>query len=150
MIHYVYLPLILREEFRAPDLVVHSITATTDMIQVVIGNQGNAPAVTDFWVDVYIAPDPVPTVAIQTWLHIADMGLVWEVLDVLEPGDTLTLTSVSYLEPYSYIVWPLAEGTPIYAQVDSWNGKEDYGAVLEDHEIRGEAYNNINHTTVED
>ncbi|MCP4541270.1 MAG: DUF11 domain-containing protein [Chloroflexi bacterium] len=146
-IHTIYLPLILRQR-AAPDLVVHSITATTDVIQVVIGNQGNAPTMTDFWVDVYVAPDPVPEVATQTWLHVADMGLVWDVWDTLYPGDTLTLTSASYAEPYSHIVWPLAKGTPIYAQVDSWNGAGDDGAVLENHELWGEMYNNINHTTV--
>ncbi len=147
-LYHVHLPLVL-QSMAAPDLVVLSITATTDTIQVVIGNQGNAPAVSDFWVDVYIDPDPVPGTVNQTWLHVADMGLVWDVWDTLYPGQTLTLTNVTaYAEPYSFIVWPLIEGTPVYAQVDSWNGATDYGAVLEDHEILGEPYNNIDHTTV--
>ncbi len=143
----VYLPLALRG-MAAPDLVVMSLTVTANTIQVVIGNQGNAPAVDDFWVDVCIAPDPVPETVNQTWLHVADMGLVWDVLETLEPGQTLTLTSEDYAKPYSFITWPLAEGAPVYAQVDSWNGNTDYGAVLEDHEILGEPYNNIEHTTV--
>jgi hypothetical protein len=146
-LHYVYLPLSLRS-MAAPDLVVLSLSATPGVIQVVIGNQGTAPAVPDFWVDVYIAPDPVPERVNQTWLHVADMGLVWDVWDTLSPGQTLTLTSASYAGPYSFIVWPLAAGTPVYAQVDTWNGATDYGAVREDHEILGQPYNNIEHTTV--
>jgi hypothetical protein len=41
----------------------------------------------------------------------------------------------------------LPVGTVIYVQVDSANTQTNYGAVLENHEITGLAYNNIAHTT---
>jgi hypothetical protein len=41
------------------------------------------------------------------------------------------------------VTWPLAAGTPVYAQVDAVNLATTYGAVLENHEIAGGAYNNI-------
>ena len=37
----------------------------------------------------------------------------------------------------------LQPGTPIYAQVDSFNPSTSYGTVLEKHEAIGEPYNNI-------
>ena len=45
--------------------------------------------------------------------------------------------------------WPLAAGTAIYVQVDSANANTAYGAVLENHEILGESYNNIRQTTID-
>jgi hypothetical protein len=75
------------------------------------------------------------------------------VIERLQPGEIITLTvdGAYYHEQDSAVSWPLAAGTEIYAQVDSWNPDTDYGTVLEDHEIRGQSYeNNIGHTTVSD
>lgn len=132
----------------APDLVVERIIAATDTIVVVIKNQGNAPVTDEFRVDVYINPDPVPTAVNQTWDHLCDEGLVWGVEGgalPLEPGERLALTvdDAYYRSSLSHISWPLAAGTPVYAQVDSANAGVWYGAVLETHEISGGAYNNI-------
>jgi uncharacterized repeat protein (TIGR01451 family) len=141
----VHLPSALNNCVTAPDLVVESLAATANNVQVVIKNQGNGPAIDDFWVDVYIDPDPAPTAVNQMWPDLAAEGLTWEILADMQPGDVLTLTvgDAHYAPEWSEISWPLPVGTPIYAQVDCWNGATTYGAVLEDHEIKGEAYNNI-------
>jgi len=103
----------------------------------------------EFWVDVYINPDIEPTHVNQTWEHVGSQGLVWGVTEgalPLYPGEALTLTvSDDYYWPdESQVSWPLLAGTPVWAQVDSANADTDYGAVLENHEITGGEYNNIN------
>jgi len=136
---------------------VDSIGATNEQVQVVIKNQGDASVTHPFWVDAYIDPDPRPIAVNQIWNDLADQGLVWGVvadaLSVLQPGGVLTLTvrrqgGGTVGDPYfwaefSEITWPLADGTPVYAQVDSANATTTYGGVLEDHEITGGAYNNV-------
>ena len=69
----------------------------------------------------------------------------------LNPGLTFTLTySDTYYWPtHSRFYENLAPGTPVYAQVDAW-GDASTGGVLENHEILGEAYNNISMTTSAD
>jgi len=147
----IYLPLAFKHHAVAPDLVVGSLTATSDGVHVVVVNQGNAPVTDEFWVDVYIDPDPAPTAVNQIWEDLADQGLVWGVTSAalpLEPGDVITLAVGDdyYVADYSYVTWPLPEGTPVYAQVDSANLDTTYGGVLENHEIVGGAYNNVSHT----
>ncbi len=149
----VYLPLVLRTQVTGPDLVVTHITATATGIQVVIKNQGNLPVPADeeheFWVDVYLNPNPAPTAVNQTWQHVASQGLVWgvtvEALPALVPGGVLTLTSGGpyYRPDESRVTWPLPAGTVVYAQVDSANANTSYGAVWETHEMVGGPYNNI-------
>jgi len=149
----VYLPLLMRSYDGRADLMVEAVTASPDNVQVVVSNRGNAATEEDFWVDAYVAPDPVPTVVNQLWPDLADEGVAWGVTERLQPGETITLTvgGAYYDEEHSAVSWPLAAGTEIYAQVDSWNPDTDYGTVLEDHEIRGQPYwNNIGHTTVSD
>ena len=148
LLHFFYLPLILKNAMAAPDLVVESLTAATDTVQVVIKNQGTIPVNDPFWVDVYIDPSVPPTAANQVWRYIADQGLVWGITaDVLplSAGEVLTLTTgdTMYASEHSQVVWPLAVGTPLYAQVDSANTETTYGGVLEDHEITHDIYNNI-------
>ena len=114
----------------------------------VLKNQGNGPVTDEFWVDFYVDPEPVPTAVNQIWHEVASAGLVWEVTAAalpLEPGEVLTLTwGDEYSRPpYSHLPGPIPAGTPVYAQVDSYNAATTYGAVLEDHEILGEDYNNI-------
>jgi hypothetical protein len=141
----VYFPLVTGGTVLLPDLVVRSVTATTNDVQVVIENVGPGPLTDDFWVDAYIAPNPPPTTVNEIWNDLCDQGLVWGVTADLAPGDVLTLTygGAYYTPTYSAIVWPLAEGTEVYAQVDAWNPDTSYGAVLETHEDTGGAYNNI-------
>ncbi len=146
---FTYLPLIVRNYVVAPDLVVKQIIATSDSVQVVVENQGNAPVADEFWVDVYINPDTAPTAVNQVWDQLGSQGLVWgiteEALPSLAPGGVITLVTGDdyYVPEYSAFGGALAEGTPVYAQVDSFNAGITYGAVLESHEIAGGAYNNI-------
>ncbi|MCP4541473.1 MAG: DUF11 domain-containing protein, partial [Chloroflexi bacterium] len=144
-----YLPLIVKNYLAAPDLVVQSMTVTSTNVQVLIKNQGNAWVNDEFWVDIYIDPDPVPTAVNQIWYDgRSDQGLVWGIKAPalpLKPGGVLTLTigDVYYSEENSHFDGELATGTPLYAQVDSVNLNTTYGGVLETHEIKGEIYNNI-------
>jgi len=148
-----FLPLIQRAFVNAPDLIVQSITATPNNIQVVIQNQGPAAVVDEFWVDVYINPNPAPTRVNQTWNMLSSQGLVWSVTSnalPIRPNDTRTLTIGDryYQPPLSNFAGNLPIGTRVYAQVDSANADTTYGAVLENHEITGDRYNNITWTTV--
>jgi len=145
IIYSVYLPLVFHDHVVAPNLVVRDVLAASDGITVVIENQGNAPAVDDFWVDAYVDPHTLPTAVNQTWEVMGSQGLAWGVTVDVAPGEVLTLTVGGdyYVAAYSDVAWPLAAGTPVYAQVDSANAETDYGAVLEDHEIRGAPYDNV-------
>jgi uncharacterized repeat protein (TIGR01451 family) len=136
-----YLPVIPKGDGApAPDLVVKGISATGYQVQVVIKNQGvvAVPVSDEFWVDLYIAPREIPTYN-KTWPLIADQGAAWGVTAPalpLEPGEELTLiTGGAYYWPSkSSISWPLAQGTPVYAQVDSANASTTYGVVMESNE----------------
>jgi hypothetical protein len=143
--HRFYLPLVMKRYVSAPDLVVAGILVAGDDVQMSVRNQGDVTAWGGFWVDVYVAPQPVPTAVNQTWPDLAAEGLVWGVTADLRPGETLTLTVGDgyYADEYSQVTWPLATGTPVYAQVDSANAGTTYGAILESHEITGGAYNNV-------
>ena len=146
---YTYLPLVSANYVVAPDLVVDRLTATAGGLQVVIRNQGNAPVASEFWVDLYVNPNPAPNAVNQTWPSLSGQGLVWGVtsaaLPQLVPGGTLTLNlGDSYQWPsISEVNWPLPTGTLLYAQVDSADPASTYGTALESHEITGAAYNNI-------
>ena len=144
----IFLPLVTKNAVSAPDLVVERLTAASNTVQVVIKNQGNAPVTDAFWVEGYIDPTTPPTAVNQIWSDLADQGVVWGVTEdalPLAPGSSITLTvgDAYYAPEYSQVTWPLAAGTTLYAQADSVNMETTYGAVLENHEILGEAYNNI-------
>jgi hypothetical protein len=143
--HRLHLPLILKRHGSAPDLVVQGITAASRQVQVIIANQGDAPVANPFWVDVYIDPDPPPSVVNQIWNDLADQGLVWGVTRGLAAGEVLTLMlgDPYYWADYSQVAWPLSIGTPVYAQVDAVDLDTAYGSVLEGHEMRGGVYNNV-------
>jgi CSLREA domain-containing protein len=149
---FVFIPLVLNNFVQAPDLVVESLTVlpsgATGEVQVVIKNIGNAPVMEEFWVDVYINPQTVPTAVNQTWEMLGSQGLAWGVLAnalPLNPGETLILTISSpyFVANASRIIWPLPAGSQLYAQVDSNNPGSNTGAILELHEINGAPYNNI-------
>jgi hypothetical protein len=156
--HAVYLPMVMTRstgqpaDTDLPDLVVQEIAATRDSVQILITNQGAATVTEGFWVDVYIDPTTVPTAVNQVWSDLGDEGLVWGVKSPMKPEDTFVLTvgDSRFRDDLSQVAWPLAPGTPVYAQVDSWSADTTYGAVLEDHEHAGAAYaNNIDRTTVQ-
>jgi len=147
----IYLPIVLHKYAPpAPDLVVEQITVAGSRVQVVIKNQGDAPVLGDneFWVDLYVDPHPVPTAVNQTWDALCSRGIVWGVTAPALPlavGQTITLTIGDdyYRDDYSHFPTPLPAGLPIYVQVDSANLNSTYGGVLENHEQRGEPYNNV-------
>jgi hypothetical protein len=152
--HHLYLPLLLKRFGSAPDLVVQDITAGANAVQVVIANQGDAPVIDPFWVDVYINPDPPPSDVNQIWNFLCDEGIAWGVTESalpLEPGQTFTLRmgvgieDAYYRADNSLVHWPLPTEpkTKVYAQVDSAHAGTTYGGVLEGHEMRGGAYNNV-------
>ncbi len=86
------------------------------------------------------------------WQSLSTEGLVWGVTDTssLQPGGTMTLTlsSSSYKPEFSNFT-EFNNGTNVYVQVDSAHASNIlHGAVLENHEIAGDPYNNISNTTV--
>jgi hypothetical protein len=136
-----------------PDLVVDQISITSTGIQVVIRNQGSAPAKEAFWVDVYINPTTAPTKVNQIWQMLGGQGAVWGVTAgalPIAPGGILTLTlgDTYYRPDLSNVPQSLAPGTRIFAQADSANAMTTYGAVLEIHEQTGGTYNNISSVVV--
>jgi hypothetical protein len=147
------MPIILDNFVAAPDLVIDSLSASSDAIVVVVKNVGGAAVQTnqEFWVEVYIDPDPVPTGVNQMWEDLCDEGLRWGVTASalpLAPGEAITLTigDEYYWPTFSNFDGALAEGTPVYAQADAHNAYTNYGGVLEGHEISGGTYNNIEGT----
>jgi hypothetical protein len=146
-----YLSLIMHEAGAGPplpDLVVSSIGTANGSLQVTIRNIGQAPATAPFWVDAYINPATAPTRVNQLWNSVGTRGATWGVVGSvlpLEVGETLTLTlNDGYYRPeLSSPGGPIAAGTRLYAQADSFNGATSTGAVLESHERDGGAYNNI-------
>jgi hypothetical protein len=146
--HLACVPLVTKGYVSAPDLVVEQFLATATDVTLVIRNQGNAAAYDEFWVDVYLSPNPPPTHVNQLWNDLGAEGLAWGVVAPalpIAPGEAVTLTvGNAYFWPgYSYVAWPIPGDTPVYAQVDSYNAATTYGAVLENHEITGAPYNNI-------
>jgi hypothetical protein len=147
----IYLPIVYNNYVQAPDLVVQSINVESDgSVEVIITNEGNAPVRDEFWVDLYIDPDPLPTAVNQIWTQLADEGLVWGVDDLttLVPGGTMVLTSQGAVAELSNYSGSVASGTVIAVQVDSANAETAAGGVVEDHELVGDPYNNILVVTV--
>jgi len=147
-IHKAYLPLALNCYALAPDLVVSAVTVADNNIQVTIRNTGPAPVVDDFWVDLYVNPNPAPTHVNQLWQQIAPYGAVWGVTSatsLLGPGDTITLTLGDgyYWDTLSHLPPLLFAGTWVYVQADSDNPLTTYGAVAEGDELGCGAYNNV-------
>ena len=146
----------------APDLVVTSLTASATDVRIIIKNVGRTavPIGNGFWVDLYINPtcEPQDIKVNDTWPKISPEGLVWGVTDLalpFEPGAEIVLTrSSQYFRPdVSSDLGKSPVGTAIFADgdnliahVDSTNANNDeYGAVLESHEILygRENYNNV-------
>jgi len=144
----VYLPLVARGWLVGADLVVESVAATGSGITLLLRNVGDGPVTEEFWVDVYLDPDPPPTAVNQPWTDLCVEGLVWGVVSPalpLMPGESVVLTvGDGYFWPsHSYVAWPIEEGTAVYAQADAYNRATTYGAVQEVHEVTGASYNNI-------
>jgi Big-like domain-containing protein len=150
-LYYTFIPVVSNNYVSAPDLVVTQINASSDLIEVVIENQGTQATADGFWVDFYIAPNPVPTQENELWKDVAKEGIAWGVDTVIQPGTSLTLTystapgapNLYYSAANSGYSGSLPADTAVYAQVDSAHLNTTYGGVLETHEILGESYNNV-------
>jgi len=99
-------------------------------------------------VDVYINPYTYPAAVNETWNTVGAEGLVWgigEYILPLNPGEEmiLELGDEFFWGDDSYVEWPIEPYSIIYAQVDSYDLANDYGAVNEDHEMLDGYYNNI-------
>jgi hypothetical protein len=133
----IYLPLIVKNAASGPDLVIDSFSATSSGVTLVLRNQGNAPVVDAFWVDVYFNPSVTPGLN-QPWPGIASHGAVWGVQGSalpLDPGDTLTLTSGdAFYFPALSSAPPLPVGANVFALADSVNFGTSYGAIQESDE----------------
>ena len=72
-------------------------------------------------------------------------GVTEPALAALVPGGSVTLEvdDPYYLADLSSFSRSLPVGTTVYAQVDSFNPDSLTGTVLEGHEIRAGAYNNV-------
>lgn len=142
----VFLPVVLKPAF--PDLVVEQINSSGGRLRLTIRNIGSAPATMPFWVDAYINPQSPPVGVNQTWNTLGGQGMVWGVTAAalpLAPGASLTLTvGDGFFHPeYSRLSGTMPAGARLFAQVDSYNGATNYGAVRESHEAFGQPYNNI-------
>jgi hypothetical protein len=150
-----FMPFVARNFANAPNLVVDNLIVTSNDVQVVIKNIGTQPVVNEFWVDLYINPNTVPTQVNQIWQMMGSQGIVWGVAASalpIKPGETRTLSILNdpnqyYWPSLSNFKLPLTNAT-VYVQVDSANAGVWYGAVLENHEIAGTAYDNISKFTV--
>ncbi|GAB4410284.1 MAG: hypothetical protein Fur0044_03990 [Anaerolineae bacterium] len=133
----IFLPLIVRNSVTAPDLVIDSLSASSSGVTLVIRNQGNAPVVDAFWVDVYFNPTSTPTVN-KRWQDIASRGQVWGIQGVglpLDPGESLTLTSGdAFYFPQFSSAPPLPVGANVFGLVDSVDFSTTFGAVRESNE----------------
>jgi hypothetical protein len=148
---YIFLPMIVNPGPQAPDLVVESVTASSNLVQVVIKNQGPVASDSGFWVDFYVNPSETPTHANQLWQDLATQGIAWGVTVPIAPGEQLTLLystevgapNLYYSAQDSNFTGTLPVGTPVYAQVDSAHLNHVNGAITETHEISGGPYNNV-------
>jgi hypothetical protein len=141
MVHdyLVYLPTVFRS-YQPPthrDLTVTRVNVlSTDpaMVEVVIENLGSAAVTPNFWVDLYVDPNPPPAAPGDLWdPPRCSYGGSWFVDTDIAAYGSLAL-STSQLDPdHSY--WPdtLPPGSHVlYVQVDSYGGPQGY--VLEDNE----------------
>ncbi|MAT96635.1 MAG: hypothetical protein CL608_05780 [Anaerolineaceae bacterium] len=145
-----YLPFIVSPQ-TFPDLVVQSVTVSSDNVTVVIQNVGANTVSDDFWVDAYIGlydANQPPTAVNDIWQNVSPRGVVWGVdaaTNPIAPGETRTLTLDDgyFSAEHSSFPGTILAGTAVYVQVDSANSGQAAGAVLEDHEQNGGPYNNI-------
>ncbi|NJK81717.1 MAG: hypothetical protein HC914_18290, partial [Chloroflexaceae bacterium] len=106
---------------------------------VVVTNRGNATITEGFWVDMFINPalPPTPSELPTRWDLLCTLepcfGIVWEVLEPLLPGESITLRSTPNSYSTDYTFWPgwLAAGTTdVYVYVDGWSTSAE-GNVIE-------------------
>jgi hypothetical protein len=165
----VFLPLIVKDTSTpvttlGPDLVVSRFVLEPSgpnyqageavLITIDITNQGDEPA-SPFWVDLYVNPSAEPVQAGVFWTDVCTLdpcfGIVWEVPQILNPGETVTLQSTpqSYKSEWtSWNGWFISGTNRLYVYADNWGGGRDvpHGGVIESDETNNRASLNINVT----
>jgi len=135
----VYLPFIFKDYTPAPDLLIADLRLTPASpvagdpvtVTVRIANRGGLDITPDqtFWLDIYLDPNPAPTVAGQRWADLSEYGIGFEITDGLPAGGEKRLTFHGVYTYAQYANWPGFIPTPgdhtLYAFVDSWNGPTD-------------------------
>lgn len=154
-----YLPLIanIQPQNSEIDLIVTDIALSSRNASVTIKNigAGTLDLTGGFWVDLYIAPLFPPTGVNQIVTERRTNGLVWGVISpnqALGPNEELVLSvdDAYFVSSLSHVPDLIERDSAIYAQVDSADITTGYGAVLETHEINGQAYNNIYSEEIEE
>jgi hypothetical protein len=127
------------------NLVVKSVLVTPGnpaATAVVIQNTGGWAITETFGVSLYLDPPNPSSIRVnKLWYDVnCAYGVVWEVAQTMQPGQTLTLTTAT-AAPTPYTRWPAsfsAGAHSLYALVDAWG--TDIGLVQETNEndnIRG-------------
>jgi hypothetical protein len=164
-----YLPIIVKDTSSpvttlGPDLVVSRFVLEPPgpnyqageavLITIDITNQGDEPA-SSFWVDLYINPSAEPVQAGVSWTDVCTLdpcfGIAWGVIQILNPGETVTLQSTPQSYNWEWTNWNgwFISGTNrLYVYADSWGGGRDvpHGGVVESDETNNRASLNINVT----
>jgi uncharacterized repeat protein (TIGR01451 family) len=143
-IYLIYLPLVLRN-YTGIDLLP---VGTIDVIpvgdgeyeiQVTLENAGPDSLEVDFWVDLYIDPDPTVPVGLNVvWNDVCTYGKAWFVRQNLAPGQQVVLSTNDPDDPSfpsdRYSNWPggfdSAGPHELWVMVDSY-GAPSVGAVIE-------------------
>ncbi|MCP5096050.1 MAG: hypothetical protein GY943_10890 [Chloroflexi bacterium] len=130
------LPIIMNNYAAPTDLTITNFYMMNGNVFVTIKNQGKGAISDDFWVDLYLNPNPIPTGANDVWELLSTYGAAWGVTEPLSPGQSLTLSlnDTYYVAAKSNMPATIPSGTVLYAQVDSANTNTNYGAVLESDE----------------
>jgi uncharacterized repeat protein (TIGR01451 family) len=138
-----YLPLVARG---LPDLVVTAINIVPAQaayqagesvtISITVKNQGSVPTTGPFWVDLYVNPSRSPQVN-DLWHDLCAaapcVGATWPVRMILQPGEEITLTTDSGIDPLRsfWLGWLPAGTSSIHVYADNWNITGERGTVIE-------------------
>jgi hypothetical protein len=123
----VYLPLVMNSYVPGKNLVVKSVLVTPGnpaVTAVVVQNTGGWATTETFGVSLYLDPPNPSSIGVnKLWYDVnCANGVIWEVSQTMQPGQTLTLTTAT-AAPAPYTRWPVSfsAGThSLYALVDAW------------------------------
>jgi hypothetical protein len=108
-IYYVYLPLVMNSYVQGKNLVVKSILVTPGnpaATAVVIQNTGGWATTETFGVSLYLDPPNPSSIRVnKLWYDVnCANGVIWEVSQTMQPGQTLTLTTATAAPtPYTHL-----------------------------------------------
>ncbi len=140
----IYMPLVMRNYTGVDLQLVGDIQVIPDgngnyEVRVTVTNVGPRQVTADFWVDLYLDPDPtVPITVNVLWHNVCEQGKAWYVRADLDAGEQIVLSTNDPDDPanpdgrYSNWVGDMggAGDHTLWVQVDSY-GLPDIGAVIE-------------------